>query len=280
LAVLAGGGVAATPASAVIGGVAERRDDRPWVVPLAGVCTATLIAPDRLLTAGHCITHVRPGSTVVRIGAPRVDHRVAAVARHPRFGYLTDEFPAEPVRDVALVRLAEPVVGVTPLRVSRGTIRGGSRVRTFGFGTDDADRPGRFGRLRGGAVRVRTVGACRRLLDRAERGQGRLFRGTLMLCTQGDRRAADDDRPRTSGCHGDSGAPLLRRRGDGWVVVGVDSWGVACGARDGDPEVYVRIAREADWATSAEPGWSTVPIRAGLEAWAGGGSAVQARVGG
>ncbi|MGE4428521.1 MAG: trypsin-like serine protease [Solirubrobacteraceae bacterium] len=259
---LIGVGGAAPPAAAVIGGTTEQRVDQPWVAPLAEACTATLIAPDRLLTAGHCLGRVAPGRTRVTIGTPPRAHVVAAIARHPRFAYQTDTFPNEPIRDVGLVRLKEPVTGVTPLRLSRTTMRAGARVTLFGFGTDDADRPSRFGRLRRATLRVHGVDACRRRLERAEDGQGAQFRPTLMLCTRGEPRsgARGVAGERSSGCSGDSGAPLLRPRGRSWVVVGVDSWGVACGTRDGDPEVFVRVSREHDWITAADPGWSTEPV--------------------
>jgi hypothetical protein len=44
------------------------------------------------------------------------------------------------------------------------------------------------------------------------------------------------------------------------VLVGVDSWGVACGARDGDPEVFARVAAEWRFIAATDPGWSTERI--------------------
>jgi len=242
------------PAGAVIAGVRVAPSDHPAVVRLADVCTATVIAPRRLLTAGHCVSHVVPGTTRVTIGGRRV--RVSRVARHPRFQYLTPDYPAEPYRDLALVELAEDA-GVEPLAVARRAVGAGTVVTLIGYGTGRPKATGNYGVLRTAALVVRDGAACRRGLRRAARGQAQQYRHRVMLCTQDP----DGVRPFASGCYGDSGAPLLRGGLDADPeVVGVDSWGVACGARDGDPEVFARVSAERAFITAPDPGWTTQPI--------------------
>lgn len=241
-------------ADAVVGGKAVSPERYPAVVRLADVCTATLIGPQRLMTAGHCISYVDPGTTRVRIG--RGAYRVTRVARHPKFRYQLPEIPAEPIRDLALVELDRPVVGVEPMRLSGARIRAGARVTLLGYGTPDPDRLDRFGTLRSAELVVRGVGTCRRLLERTMAGQGGQFKGSAMLCTQDPK----DGKPFASGCNGDSGGPLLRATAHGPRIVGVDSWGIACGTLDGDPEVFVRISLERTWALSSAPPWSAVAI--------------------
>lgn len=249
--------LAASPgqAGAVVGGKAVSPERYPAVVRLAGVCTATLIGADRLITAGHCISYVDPGATWVRIGAGP-PYRVSRVARHPRFRFQLPEIPAEPIRDVALVELERPVRDVAPMRLSAARIRAGTRAGLLGYGTPDPDRLDRFGTLRRAELVVRGVGTCRRLLERTMSGQGGQFDGRAMLCTQDPA----EGRPRASGCNGDSGGPLLRATSAGPRIIGIDSWGIACGALDGDPEVFVRVALERRWALSPSPGWSSTPI--------------------
>lgn len=248
---LAVAGVGAAPAGGVVGGSRVQPVDHPAVVRLAAACTATLVAPRRLLTAGHCASAVRPGRTTVAIDGRRV--RVSRVARHPGYRFLTPAYPAEPYRDVALAELAEDVA-VVPLRVSRARVAAGATVVLLGYGTFDPGRPDRFGVLRRAALVARPTAVCRRELDRANRGQGAHYRDRVMLCTQDP----DGRVPFRSGCFGDSGAPLLReRRGRTPVLVGVDSWGVACGARDGDPEVFARASAEWRFIHARDPGWST-----------------------
>lgn len=240
---------------AVVGGTTVAPGRFPAVVRLADVCTATLIGPNRLMTAGHCISYVEPGVTRVRIGGGG-PYRVSRVARHPRFRYQLPEIPAEPIRDVALVELERAVPDVAPMPLSRARVRAGTRATLVGFGTSDPDRLDRFGTLRSAELVVRGVGTCRRLLERAMSGQGGQFQGAAMLCTQDPA----NGRPPASGCNGDSGGPLLRTTGGVTRIIGIDSWGIACGALDGDPEVFVRVALERRWALSPAPAWSSTPI--------------------
>lgn len=259
LAVLVGALLALTVspvlAGAVVGGKVVPPERFPAVVRLADVCTATLIGPNRLMTAGHCISYVEPGVTRVRIGGG-TPYRVSRVARHPRFRYQLPEIPAEPIRDVALVELERAVPDVVPMRLSQARVRAGTRATLLGYGTSDPDRLDRYGTLRGAELVVRGVGTCRRLLERAMSGQGGQFHGAAMLCTQDPA----NGKPFASGCNGDSGGPLLRTTGAGPRIIGIDSWGIACGALDGDPEVFVRISFERRWALSPAPAWSSTPI--------------------
>lgn len=250
-------GLAAFPhaARAVVGGKQLPQERHPAVVRLADVCTATLIGPTRLLTAGHCISYVAPGTTEVRIGRGGA-YRVSRVARHPRFRYQLPEIPAEPLRDVALVELDRPVPDVEPMRLSAARVRAGTRATLYGYGTPDPDRLDRFGTLRSAELVVRGVGTCRRLLERTMTGQGKQFHGDAMLCTQDPANGT----PFASGCNGDSGGPLVRSTPYGPRIIGIDSWGIACGTLDGDPEVFVRISFERAWVLSPSPPWSSTPI--------------------
>jgi hypothetical protein len=251
---LCAGAVLAPPAGAVVGGRAVAEEAHAAVVRLADACTATLVAPRRLLSAGHCASRVRPGETRVRIGGQ--DYRAARVARHPAYRFLTPDYPAEPYRDVSLVELDRDVVGVAPVPLSRRRVGPGTVAVLLGFGTPRAGEPGDYGVLRRAKLVVRGAGTCRRGLDRARQGQGGQYRDRVMLCTQDP----DGVRPWRSGCYGDSGGPLLLGRpGRGPLLVGVDSWGVACGARGGDPEVFARASAEWAFVHAADPGWRTTP---------------------
>ncbi len=248
------------PAGAVIAGTRVDPADHPAVVRLAEACTATLIAPRRLLTAGHCISRVVPGRTRVRVGG--VPLRIVRIARHPRFQYLTPDYPAEPYRDLALAEL-EADADARPIPVSRRPVAAGTVVTLIGYGTGRPRETSNYGVLRTAALVVRDARTCRRGLRRAAAGQAEQYRHRVMLCTEDP----DGTRPFASGCYGDSGAPLLRGPLDGRpTVVGVDSWGVACGARDGDPEVFARVAAERRFLTARDPGWTTAPIEEPFQA--------------
>jgi len=51
---------------------------------------------------------------------------------------------------------------------------------------------------------------------------------------------------RQDSCDGDSGGPLMRFRGDSWVLEGIVSFGYKCGLKDW-PGVYTNVAAYDIW---------------------------------
>ena len=247
----------AAPAGAVIGGRAIPPSTLPQAVRLYA-CSAALIAPDRLLTAGHCVASARPGANTVRIAGAR--YTITRWARDLR--YPQDERteassrPFDPPHDAAVLELDRPVTGVKPLRLASGPVRAGRRARLAGFGVAVNRTGAPFGRLREATVVVRGDRDCRDALRRADRREGGEYRDPSMLCTQDP----DGHAPYASGCIGDSGAPLLVRERGHWAVAGIDTWGVACGTDHGDPEVFTDLADVRALVTAAQPPWAPAPI--------------------
>src|SRR6476469_9153955 len=100
--------------SAIVGGEtvpAGRWPDTVAVLGSAGSCTGTLIAPDLVLTAGHC-ANINP----VRVVANTNDYAVAQgikvnVTR-------TTAYPNwQTMYDVAVVELASPISGIEPRKL-------------------------------------------------------------------------------------------------------------------------------------------------------------------
>lgn len=120
-------------------------------------CTATLIAPDLVLTAGHCLYHPRTHKPLsardltfragLRRGVSAVDVRAVAVAVHPQFKFNQRTGSGNVAYDLALIRLAQPVTH--------------ARIRPFAT----ASRPGN-----GNSVGV--VSYARRRSDTASLEQG------------------------------------------------------------------------------------------------------------
>lgn len=112
-----------------------------------GYCTATLVAPDVVLTAAHCLVDRRTGKTVAadrvhflpgfRAGTYVAHGRVAQIALLP--GYSRKRQTVH--LDLALVRLTEAIgVDVTPMALG-STLAPDAKLETFSYGIDRSQIP-------------------------------------------------------------------------------------------------------------------------------------------
>jgi trypsin len=258
---------AAQPASAtpkahqaVVGGGAVAAGQYPWIVATSLGCGGSLIAPDRVLTAGHCVEDLRAETVRLYIGARRRSRgalrydglpvRAADVATHPGYRSLEGGGPAN---DVAILRLAEPVEGVAPVALAgpqdAGAYSSGASVTVLGWGVTRTDRrdPPLARALRSGGLRMLSDQSCGRVY-----GDDGGYRSGVMLCAR-SRNAFR--RPNTSPCVGDSGGPLIT---DGGMQVGVVSFGISCGALR-EPTVFAEVAGLRPFIDDPEPVWSPQP---------------------
>jgi hypothetical protein len=252
--------VACAPAAAVIGGGTVDPMRYPYVAKLLG-CTGTLIAADRVLTAGHCAAELEIGDTV---GFPGGETRhVARLAQdYDYFRTLpadsTDTRPRP--HDAALVQLDAPITDIAPVRLATradvALYAPGTLVTTLGYGITFVGQTEPRGVLHSGVVEIRADGTCRSLLTPFHAADD--YNAAAMLCTTDP----DAQKPFVSGCNGDSGGPLVAAAAGADLQVGLDDWGVHCGTHDGDPENYADIAAIDAFATVHSPQWA--PIAFGL----------------
>jgi secreted trypsin-like serine protease len=265
---------AAAPAFGMSGGATVAISTVPFVASNSA-CTGTLIAPDRVLTAAHCVTQFDTRGATVVVGADAHDFTkvpenakvpVEGVSSLPGFKLA---FPfahkrpqnATAVNDIALMVLARPVTDIAPVRIAgpgdAALERPGRSVRLLGYGLLAATRSNPFNlppALEGGDLTLISRARCLRAYPHAV---------TSELCAQ-DLAPG----PLTQPCPGDSGGPLLADTASGLVQIGVTSWGAevknkACGAAH-LPAVWMRVSRFHAFLTNPHP--TLAPHTAALKA--------------
>jgi secreted trypsin-like serine protease len=244
-------------ASAIVNGTPPTRD-YPFMAALEEddfqICGSSLVAPQWILTAAHCVVDSTPQQLTFQIGG--VDYvgspldfyeqndmgeRIGATEIIVHEDY---QSPESSSNDIALVKLARPSV-YPPIKIAdpatqKALWAAGEMATVMGYGGPFFQVPSPTSDFQEAKVPMVADADC----DESYNGLTAVpfvagtFEPVTMVCA-GNFEGTEDS------CQGDSGGPLVVEDGAGGLVqVGVVSWGFACGL----PNYYGVYGRVGDSA--------------------------------
>jgi len=246
---------ASGPSGQIVNGQAATECEWRWQAMLYrsySFCGGTLISPEWVLTAAHCVSSpnfdVIVGNYNSSTTSGNQQRRSAVeVFQHP-------EYSSSPTRnDFALVRLESPVtinecVGTACLPTAGADVAPNSKCWITGWGTLRAGGSGPT-ILQEAEVGILSNADC---VNNKGYTSGQI--DDTMICAQG--KTADGKI--TDACQGDSGGPLVCENEGQWTVYGATSWGRGC-AGENYPGIWARVHKELGWIEDILAGISTPP---------------------
>lgn len=235
------------PEFRIKGGWPADKHEWPWIASIWNngrqFCGGSLIGPNHILTAAHCIDHMR-ASDVPKLRVKLGDHNintccetkitevgVANIIKHKGFSQRTLH------NDVAILKLSSSVTY-------------SKTVRPVCMAPYGANVPGETTATVTGWGMLSHVGPRPDILQeitfktwdnqRCSSTYGSNAPGGItdhMLCA--GQKGQDS-------CMGDSGGPMVRARGNTYEQIGIVSWGIACG-KEHFPGVYTRVGKMRNW---------------------------------
>ncbi len=252
-------GLAALPSNAaaaprarasVVGGY--RADPAQWPFAVAIFrkghmhCSGSVIAPTKVLTAGHCVDGFNLANFQVIIGRPTLRDTAVGQSIGVTSGRVHPDFEQTGLHDVAVLNLAQPA-GVPPVTlatpdINNATTAPGAQLQVAGFGATNPFGTHLSGFLKTTTEQARPDSRCLKAYTQD------LFAPESMICALGAKRKKPGRfKIHTSACSGDSGGPLVAATSTGPVEVGTVSYGGALCGLPSAPSVYSRVSSSLDF---------------------------------
>jgi trypsin len=209
-------------------------------------CSGSVIAPTKVLTAGHCVAGFNVANLQVIVGRPVLRDTAFGQVIGVTSGRVHPDFEQTGLHDVAVLNLAQPT-GVTPVPLATpqqdaALAAAGAQLHVAGYGATNPFGTRLSGFLKTTVEQVRTESRCLKAYTRD------LFAPESMICALGARRKkAGRFKIHTSACSGDSGGPLIAITPTGPVELGTVSFGGALCGLPSAPSVYSRVSASLDF---------------------------------
>ncbi len=239
----------APDAGAIVNGTKAQLGEIPFQISLEDdqgqMCGGSLIEPNVVLTAAHCLDGMKASELNVRSGIvslrqPGQLRDVARMVVHPEWGGVRGDTS----NDIALLFVDNPfeldantqtITAVSP--DVRALSAAGTKAVVSGWGApgENSDR----NPIRLHQATVTTVGdvRCGEVLDKYDD----FIDEPTMLCADG---------AGGGGCYGDSGGPLAAKNAAGQpVLIGIVSWGIQCGLAEVSG-IFTEVARYDEWISA------------------------------
>lgn len=212
-------------------------------------CGGSLITPNVVLTAAHCVEGKAPNILKVRAGEwdtqtknelfPHSDHSVSDVVIHDKF------YKGGLHNDVALLFLKDSIPLAEHINTvclpPQNQIFDGKRCFVTGWGKDVFGKEGKYQAILK-KIELPTVPhpKCQENLRKTRLGRRFILHESFM-CAGGE--------PGKDSCKGDGGSPLVcpvDGKPGHYYQAGIVAWGIGCGEAN-VPGVYVNIAKFRTW---------------------------------